>query len=140
MTSPALHRLHDSLPVLSLTQFDAWAQAQDHGLLFFAGDPARYPESHDVAVILPELLKRFAGCIAAALVDPEAEPELQARYRFDAWPALVLLRRGAYLGAITRIHSWAEYVAELETLLSSETKPLPGFKIPVVAEPAERCH
>jgi len=140
MPATPLHRLRELLPVVGLPGVDAWLADQEHSLLFFAGDPARYPETDDVAVILPELLKRFEGRIAAALVDSAAETELQARFRFDAWPALVLLRRGAYLGAITRIRSWAEYLAELEALLAAEPKPSPGFKIPLVAEPAERCH
>ncbi|NJD07825.1 MAG: hypothetical protein FIA97_15215 [Methylococcaceae bacterium] len=140
MPSAPLRRLRENLTVVDLADADAWIQTQEHALLFFAGDPARYPESDDVAVILPELLKRFAGRMTAALVAAEAETALQARYRFDACPALVLLRRGEYLGAITRIHSWADYIGELETLLAAETKPIPGFKIPVVAESAERCH
>lgn len=140
MPSAPLRRLRENLTVVGLADADAWVKAQEHALLFFAGDPARYPETDDVAVILPELLKRFAGRMTAALVAAEAETALQARYRFDAWPALVLLRRGDYLGAITRIHSWADYVGELETLLAAEPKPAPGFKIPVVAEPTDRCH
>jgi hydrogenase-1 operon protein HyaE len=142
MTHPALQRLTDrhGLPVVGQETLSAWLDAHEHTLLFFAGDLDRFPESSDVAVILPELLKHFGGAIVGALVDAGAEKELQARYRFDAWPALVLLKRGQYLGVITRIRSWADYVAELSSLLASDPKPLPGFRIPVVSEHTDPCH
>ena len=70
-----------------------------------------FPESHDVAVILPELVKAFSGRLQAAVIRKAIERELQARFRFTGWPSLVFLRSGEYLGVITGIKNWQEYMA-----------------------------
>ncbi|MHB1581582.1 MAG: hypothetical protein ACYCQM_14110 [Acidithiobacillus sp.] len=90
-------------------------------VLFFAGDPVRYPETNDVAVILPELAAMFSGRFRTAIVAAEAEKSLQARYGVTVWPTLVFLRQGANLGTISRMRDWSEYLREVALLL--ERKP-----------------
>lgn len=111
---------------------DAFLGANELCVLFFAGDFERLVESDDVAVILPELLKRFPG-LTAALVERRAERALQRRYRFNAFPALIFLRGKGYLGAISRVLSWPEYVAEIEAILARDPTEPPPYQFP------ERC-
>jgi hydrogenase-1 operon protein HyaE len=132
------------LPLLNEAGLEAFVADGAHSLLFLAGDPVKYPEALDVAVILPELLKAFAGRIRAAVIAPESELALQARFGFSRWPALVVLRGDAYVGAVTRVRNWDEYLFELSRLLESEPSRPPGAGIPVNVETqAERtagCH
>ncbi len=80
MTSPLLARLTDDFGYQSLNAdtLDAFLVDQEHCVLFFAGDPARYPETLDVAVILPELIHELGGRLTPAVIAPDAE---------QAWPA-----------------------------------------------------
>jgi hydrogenase-1 operon protein HyaE len=83
-----------------------------------------------VAVILPELLKHFAGRLTPAIADKNSERALQRRFRFNAFPALVFSRGGGYLGVITRVLDWREYVAEAAAILAREPSEPPPFKMP----------
>lgn len=119
-----LHERH-GLPLLDAAGFDGFVLSRDNVVLFFSHDPVMFPESHDVAVILPELLKAFAGQVQGAVVDRSVERELQARYRFTSWPSLVFLRRGEYLGVISGIKDWQEYRQEFARILAAEpSQPL----------------
>ncbi len=111
---------------------DDFLKAHAECVLFFAGDSERLVESDDVAVILPELLKRFPR-IAPALVEKSAERALQLRYRFNAFPALVFLRGEGYLGAISRMLGWQDYLAEIAAILARHPSEPPPYKFP------ERC-
>ena len=133
MSAPLIDALVErhGLPRLDETGLDAFVAGGTHSLLFLAGDPVKYPEALDVAVILPELLKVFAGRLQAAVIAPEAEQALQSRFGFSRWPALVLLRRDAYVGVITRVRDWDDYLRELSRLLDAEPTRPPGVSIPV---------
>lgn len=109
---------------------DAFLAAHVETALFFPGDFERLAESADVAVILPEILKHFKGRLAAAIVEKPAERALQRRYRFNAFPALVFLRGAGYLGAITRVLNWQEYLSEIERILALEPSAPPPFEFP----------
>ncbi len=126
-------------PVLDEQNAEDFINSHDEVVLFFAENPKQYPESNDVAMILPELVKAFGGRFRAALVGPSAERSLQARYGFGTWPALVFLRRGEYLGVITQVQNWDDYLRDIQQLLDSEPTRAPGFKIPVVSEGARGC-
>lgn len=107
-------------------------------VLFFAGDPKQHKESTDVAVILPELVAAFGHRLRPGVVAdyPKIGRELQRRYGFNAWPALVFVREGGYLGTITRVQDWADYLGRIAELLASEPSRPPGFKIPIVVSTA----
>ncbi len=109
-------------------------------VLFFAGDPVLHPESLDLAVILPELMKTLAGRCTAALVDGPDARVLQARYGFSTWPALVFLAPTGYLGCIERLRDWSVYREESERLLASVPGRLPALGIPVVEERPAALH
>ena len=136
MRSPLIQALADDhhYDVLNETNIDEFLASHDEVVLFFTENPQRFPESNDVAVILPQLIKQFGGSLTAGVVAGEAEQSLQQRYGFSAWPALVLLRRGEYLGVITGMQDWPVFVREVGTLLAAAPVRPPAFAVPVVVE------
>lgn len=134
MPSPLINRLIDELgyPLLDTENFDAFIQANPFSVLFFTEEPKRFPESNDVAVILPELVKQFPQ-LTPAVVATSAEKKLQGRYNFPVWPALVFLKEGRYLATITKVQDWDVYMAEIASVLALEPKRDPGIGIPVVS-------
>ena len=134
MTHPLLAQLGEryGYPTLDLDSFDPFIAEQPWSVLFFTEDPSRFTEALDVAVILPELCKVFPQ-LAPAVIGRDAERMLQGRYNFPAWPALVFLKQGRYLGALSRVMNWDEYLHEISRILAREPQPNPGIGIPVVA-------
>lgn len=127
-TSPARHPLLERLvrdcgvPEVDAGSVDAFLAAPGNAVLFFAEDLKQYPESADIAVILPELIKAFGGRLRAAFVARANERELQKRYGFARWPAMVFLRDGEYVGAITGMHDWDVFLAKVQGLLDAPTR------------------
>ncbi|MEN9434883.1 MAG: hydrogenase expression/formation protein [Pseudomonadota bacterium] len=135
MPSPLVQRLYQQLgyPRLNATQVPDFLSQQAFSVLFFTEDPKRFPETNDVAVILPELVKAFKGQFAAAVIATEDEKKLQSLYGFQAWPALVFLKGNEYLGTITGVQDWGVYLDEINKILASEpSRPL-SIGIPVVS-------
>ena len=132
MFSPLTQMLIDQngYALVDLDTIDGFVASAENAVLFFPGDPKRLVESDDVAVVLPELIKQFNGRLTPAVVHKDAEMKLQARYRFNAFPALVFLRHGDYLGVIPRIKDWSEYVAEIKEILSRAPSLPPVFEFP----------
>lgn len=93
-------------------------------VLFFAGDPVRFPEALDVAVVLPEL-QAAAGGLAIGVVPPDVEDALARRYAVQRWPSLVWLRDGGYLGTTSGMKDWDDYVRELQALRQARPGPRP---------------
>ncbi|MCP3867033.1 MAG: hydrogenase [Gammaproteobacteria bacterium] len=124
-------------PLLGEADLDGFSDTRNEVVLFFTENPERFPESNDVAMVLPELIKAFEGRLQAGVVNQDFQHQLQRRYGFGAWPALVLLRKGAYLGVITGMRNWDDYLHLVRDLLNSEPVAIPGFKVPVVTAPAD---
>jgi hydrogenase-1 operon protein HyaE len=139
MSSPLIENLYrdHGYPRIDRDNHDAFVNGGGVRVLFCPGDPNRYRETNDVAVVLPELDKAFQGLLHPGVVQPEAEQALQRTYGFTAWPALVFLRDGGYLGAITGIRDWHTYLEEIPALLDRPPGRAPGFDVPVVAEPMQ---
>ena len=133
MRHPLIQRLLDDCgyPEVTLATHDAFIGQTGVTVLFLAGDPKTVRDATDVAVVLPELVKAFEGRLIPGVVAADAERELQRHYGFMAWPALVFLRDGGYLGAITRIQNWTEYLQGINQLITADARRPPGFKIPV---------
>jgi hydrogenase-1 operon protein HyaE len=131
MRHPLIQRLHDELGYSELTadNHDEFVAPDEVGVLFFAGDPKRYKETTDVAVVLPELVKAFGGRLRAAVVAKEDEIELQKKYGFRAWPSLVFVKSGGYLGTVSRMKNWSEYVEEISELLTAQPREPAGFRV-----------
>lgn len=132
MFSPLLQSIIDreGYEVVTHDTLDEVAQAHDLVMLFFAGDAARLAESNDVAVVLPELDKALGGNVTPLIVSRDSERELQRRYLFNAFPAIVFLRRGDYLGVLQGILDWADYQVQIPEILAREPSDPPPFKFP----------
>lgn len=138
MYHPLIQKLIDErgYPEITPENHDDFVQQPGISVLFFAGDPKQHRESTDVAIILPELIQAFDGGLKPGVVAgfPKIGRELQRLYGFNAWPALVFLKNGGYLGVITRVQNWAEYLETIAELITRQPSRAPGFKIPVVTE------
>lgn len=141
MTSPLIDNMIEqyAYPVLSEETIDAFVAAQQECVLFFTEDPARFPESNDVAMILPELVREYGGRFSAAVIEQASQRKLQSRYGFREWPTLVFLRDGLYLGHISRVQDWYDYIVKINDILLSEARADPGFEFPVEVETAAGC-
>ncbi|HFD31415.1 MAG TPA: hydrogenase-1 expression HyaE, partial [Gammaproteobacteria bacterium] len=107
MTAPLIDRLSDELnyPLLNLGNIDNFLSQNTLSVLFFTNDTNRFPESLDVAVVLPELIALFPD-ITPAVIARDDEIKLQSLYGFRSWPALVFMKGNEYLGVITGIQDW----------------------------------
>jgi len=132
--APLISRLIDELayPLLDMTSFEPFIKKHPYSILLFTEDATRFPESLDVAVILPEIVKQFPQ-LTPAVIDRGCEKELQGRYNFSVWPALVFLKEGRYLSTLTKIQNWDDYCTDIPRILSLEARRDPGIGIPVVA-------
>ena len=121
---PAIARLFREfdLPEVGVGNVDAFLADGGNAVLFFTEDPKQYPESSDVAAILPELIHAFPGRFRSAVVARESERELQKRFGFARWPALVFVRDGDTVGAITGVRDWSEFLEKIHALLESPTR------------------
>ena len=134
MPSPLIDRLTDTLgyPRVTAKTLDAVLQSAEITVLFFTEDPATTPEANDVAVVLPELVRHFGGRIAPAVVAREDERALQALYGFNLWPALVFLRKDRYLGTISKIQDWTDYLEQIQGFLDAGPVRPPAPRIPIL--------
>jgi hydrogenase-1 operon protein HyaE len=130
--------------VLDVASFDAWAALPGDAMAVFVEDPERFKETLDLAVVVPELHAAASRSFRVGLLPPAASRALLGRYGFARWPAIVMLRDGAYLGAIDGIRDWDVYVSELGRLLAAVPSRPPGVGIPVRAADdgtsAPACH
>lgn len=119
--------------VADANALQTFAEHVHTSILFLPAEPQAYPETLDVAIVLPELVKAFQGNIQAAVVDKTFARELAGKYNITEWPALLFLRHGAYLGSIARMRDWDVYLNKINALLHAEPSKAPGIGIPVVA-------
>jgi hydrogenase-1 operon protein HyaE len=121
---------------VGLGNHDEFVAQPGMNVLFFPGDPSTVKDATDVAVVLPELVAAFDGKLRAGIVkDVYGDGlELKRHYGFKQYPALVFMRSGEYVGVLTRIRDWSEYLEEIPKFFTSEPRRPPGFSIPVVTE------
>lgn len=117
-------------PVVTVDTLDEFTAANPSAVLFFTELMKPVPETSDVAVILPELERAFEGRFAVAVVAWEAQRDLQLRFRFTKYPSLVFLRDGEYLGAISGVLDWADYLVDIERILAADPSEPPPFVFP----------
>ena len=139
MSHPLIQRLIDDLgyPEISLDNHDEFVARPGMNVVFFPGDPSVAKDATDVAVVLPELVAEFKGRLHPGVVtDTWGDGKtLKQHYGFSAYPSLVFVRAGDYVGTITRIADWAEYLEKIAGYFDAPARRPPGFKIPVVAAP-----
>lgn len=126
------------IAIVDEQSLERFTRKQRNTLLFFTENPQQFPESNDVAVVLPLLMDAFVDRFQVAVVARGSERQLHARFPFDTWPALVMLKDGAYVGAISRMQDWGVYLTEIEGLLNAEPSAIKPITIAVVS--ADSCH
>ena len=99
-------------------------------LLFFTGDPIRYPEIDDVAVVLVELIKTCSGRFRCAIISPDHDGPAAARFGVTIRPTLVFVYDGAVMSSLPRMRDWSEYVEKI-SVHPDLSKP---FQVPAVRE------
>jgi hydrogenase-1 operon protein HyaE len=133
---PLIDRLLTELNYVevALSNHDEFVAEPGMNVLFFPGDPATVKDATDVAVVLPELVKAFDGQLRPGVViDVFGDGKLLKRqYGFKEYPSLVFVRSGEYVGTITRIQDWGDYLDKISDLFIAAPKRPPGFSIPVV--------
>ena len=138
MSHVLIDRLVDELGYerVTLDNHDDFVAGDGMNVLFFPGDPATVKDATDVAVVLPELVATFNGQLNPGVVTDTfgAGKVLKRRYGFSHFPTLVFVRGGDYVGAISRIQDWADYLDQISSLLIAPPRRAPGFSIPVVTE------
>ncbi len=136
MSHVLIDRLVDELGYerVTLDNHDEFVATAGMNVLFFPGDPATVKDATDVAVVLPELVGAFDGQLRPGVVtDVFGDGKtLKRQYGFTEYPSLVFVRSGDYVGTITRIQDWGEYLDKISDLFVASPKRPPGFSIPVV--------
>lgn len=144
MTTPLLDRLVRDFGATWITpeSHDAFAQGAGDRVLFFSGDPVRFPEGQDVAVVLPELQRAYPGRFVVGVVPVSCEDTIARRYGSQRWPSLVFLRDGHYVDVLAGMHDWTDYVALIGQALEKAPSRAPTVGIPVVSAQgaAPSCH
>ena len=137
MTHALIERLTQELnyPEVTLENHDSFVEMPGLNVLFFPGNPDTVKDATDVAVVLPELIAAFAPQLNPGVVIDTygAGQKLKQKYGFTHYPSLVFARNGEYVGAISRIQYWTDYLSKINVLLTSPGQRAPGFRIPVVA-------
>ena len=136
MSHVLIDRLIDELGYdrVTLANHDDFITGPGMNVLFFPGDPVTVKDATDVAVVLPELVEAFGGKLRpGVVVDTYGDGKaLKRHYGFSAFPSLVFVRGGEYVGTITRIQDWADYIDTISDLFVAPPRRPPGFSIPVV--------
>lgn len=129
MYSPLIQNMIEKYdyPLVTEASLDDFFQTSEYCVLFFTEDAKSFPESNDVAVVLPELMQAFSNRIKVGVVSRESERPLHARFRFSGYPSLVFFKNGGYLDVISKIHNWSEYTEEVARILDLEVSDPPPF-------------
>jgi len=137
MTHALIDRLLQELnyPEITLDNHDAFVELPGLNVLFFPGNPDTVKDATDVAVVLPELVATFAPQLNPGIITDTygTGQKLKQKYGFSHYPSMVFIRDGEYVGTISRIQDWADYLSKINVLLESPARRPPGFSIPVVA-------
>lgn len=107
-------------------------------VLFFHGDPVRFPEVLDLAVVLPELRRHFAQRFEIGVVVRADEDAMARRFAVVHWPSLVFLRGGRWVETVHGMLDWDVYLQRLEQVFAK-----PASRPPIVlhaAPSAGGCH
>lgn len=105
-------------------------------LLLFGGDPARWPEADDLAVILPALVAVFRGRVRGAVIARAAESELSGRFKVSVFPSLVLARGREAADVIAKVKDWAYYTKRIAAALEAGVAPCAPAAVVKTIHPA----
>lgn len=132
-----LSRLAAEQGVAVIAAADLEATAASEPRLAVLLTAAKSPESWDVAVVLPEVLRACGGIRGVAL-EPAESARLASRYGIDKYPSVVMLREGRYTGVIEGMQDWEPFCLAVAQLAEAEPRRPPSLRIPIVTETAAR--
>jgi hydrogenase-1 operon protein HyaE len=118
---------------VSLATLDAFVARGGDQVLFFSGDPLRFPQGLDVAVVLPELRNSLDGRFEIGVVLRDDEDAVAQRFGACHWPSLVFLRDGHYVATVAGMKDWDEYRDAVAKALQAPASRAPTVGIPVLA-------
>lgn len=139
----ALHELlqrlarEASIPTLRAADLPPRAAQEPLLAVLFTGDPTRTPETWDVCVVLPDVVRTVPG-LAAATLAPADSRQLAPVYGVDKYPSLLVLKHGLCVGAIEGMRDWLPFCAELAQLAAAPVHAAAVNGIPVVTESSAR--
>ena len=121
---------------------DAWTAGPGDRVLFFWGDPVRFPEGLDVAVVLPELQRCRPGRFVVGVARRAGQEALARRFSSQRWPTLMFFRGGRYVTVVCGMLDWDVFLREVDQALALPPTRVPGIGIPLVAAGASTppCH
>jgi hydrogenase-1 operon protein HyaE len=121
---------------------DAWTAGAGDRVLFFWGDPVRFPEGLDVAVVLPELQRSLPGPFAVGVARRAGQEAMARRLGSQRWPTLMFFRDGRYVGVVCGMLDWDVFLNEVRAMLGTSPSRMPGIGIPLVRADAATpgCH
>lgn len=117
---------------------DAFLAEPGEQVLFFHGDPVRFPEVQDVAVVLPELRRHFERRFGIGVVPRADDERVASRFGVQRRPSLVFLRDGRYVDCVSGMLDWQDYLDRLQQVFER-----PASRPPIAltaATPAAGCH
>lgn len=117
---------------LDSDSIEYWAAGAGNRVVLLAGDPVRFPEGLDVAVVLPELQRAFPGRFEVGVAKRAHEDAIAKRYGSIRWPALVFLRDGQYVTTLSGMLDWDVYVERVGQALAMPASRAPTVGIPVM--------
>ena len=134
-------RAQSKITLLDEEGLESFVMAGGDGMVLFTQEPDQQPETWDVAVILPEVLKLTGDRLRAAIITPDLARKEKARFGITRWPSLVFVRDGEYVGVIDGMRNWEEYTREIAGMLNKPASRAPSVGIPVTAVgAAPSCH
>jgi len=129
---PLVDRLTNEFnyPTVTTETITEFLNENEFSVLFFTEDAKQFPETLDVAVVLPELMQIFPQ-IKPAIIAREDEEHLKSQFNFYAWPALVFMRKTEHLETITKIQDWGVYLEKIKQILTTPSASPDGMSIPI---------
>ena len=109
---------HPASEVVRRSGLQDFLARHPRALLFFTGDLAQNPEGRDVAIVVRELLRHYAGRLALGLVDRRDETAVMAKTGVVVLPAVAFVADGHTVDVVARMRDWGAYAQAAERLFS----------------------
>lgn len=100
---------HPGSEVVRKSSLQDFLTRHPRALLFFTGDLAQNPEGRDVAIVVRELLRQYAGRVALGLVDRRDETAVMAKMGVVVLPAVAFVADGRAVDVVARMRDWSAY-------------------------------
>jgi len=102
-------------------------------VILLTADTRNNPESWDALIVLPEVLRGYAGRLRAAIALPAASAQLALRFGARTYPSLLFQRAGDFVGIIDGLQDWDVYVRRTAEMLAAPVGRAPSIGVAVVS-------